>query len=69
MIIFIRVYTMLETLGSVHQYGRYHHFLRGVNGLTSPVEMDPISNTSRPVVISSCALFFNGSMTRDGGRA
>ena len=60
---------MLETLGPVLQWVGCHHLLRGVNGLTSLVGRDPLSDMSHLVVILSIELLFIGSVTRDGGRA
>ena len=64
MIIFTEVNSMLETLGLVPQWGRYHHLLRGINDLTYPMGRDTITTMSHLVVIFSCALFLSGSVTR-----
>ena len=58
---------MLETLGPVPQWGRYHRLLREVNGITSPVGREPITDTSHLVVISFFALFLSGLVTMDSG--
>ena len=55
MIIFIGVYPQLKTIGLVPQWGRYHHLLRVINDLTSPVGRESITDMSYLVVISFCA--------------
>ena len=64
MIIFTRVYLLLETLGPLPQQGRYHHLQRRINDLTSPMGKEPITDMSHLVVISSYALLLNESVTR-----
>ena len=56
MIVCIGVYPLLESLGSLPQWGRYHHLLRRINDLTFPLGREPITDMSHLVVISSCAL-------------
>ena len=68
MIVFIRVYPLLETLVPVPQWGRYHHLLHGINDPPSPVGRDPITNMSLLVVILSLMLPFSESVTRGGRR-
>ena len=63
-IIFTGVYPLLETLGPGPYWGRYHHFLRGINDLTSPVGREPINDMSHLVMMSSCELRLNGSVAR-----
>ena len=64
MIIFTGVYPLLETVGPVPQWGRYHHLMNGINDLTSPVGREPITDTSYLVVKSSCVLLLNVSVTK-----
>ena len=61
MILFTRVYPLLEALGPVPQWGRYHHLLHEINDLTSPVGRELITDMSHLVVRTSCALLLNWS--------
>ena len=61
MIVLTGLYPLLETLGPVPQWGRYHHLIRGINDLTSPMGRELITDMSHLVVISTCALLPNGS--------
>ena len=51
-----------DILGPVPQWDRYHHLLREINDLTSPVGRDLISDTSRLVAILSVVSSFGGSV-------
>ena len=51
------IYRGLSPVGNLRTRtlrGRYYHFLRGINDLTSPMGRDPITDMSHLVVISSC---------------
>ena len=55
---------MLEALGPVPQWGRYHHLLHEINDLTSPVGRESITGMSHLVVRTSCALLLNWSVMK-----
>ena len=68
MIVFTRVYPLLEILRLVPEWGRYQHLLRVVNDRTSPVGSDPISDVNHLVATSYVASSFCGSVTGIEGR-
>ena len=51
------------------KWSRHHHFLRGINDLTSPVGKELISDIIHQGVISSFALLLSGSMMKVKGEA
>ena len=57
--------SLLETLGPLLLWDKYHHLLRGINDLSSPIGREPINNTSYMVVRSSVVLPLGGSMMKD----
>ena len=58
---------MLETLGSVRQWGRHQRLLRGCTDLITLVGRKSRSDMSHLVVKLSCALPCGGSLTMHGG--
>ena len=50
-------YPLLGTIEPLPQWGSYHHLLRGINNLISPMGRKPISDMSYLVMRSSIVLF------------